>query len=681
MSFTYQVKYLHKMLAPKVPIGVFVEALQPQAIGLADKTQFYAPERFSVQICGSIGSAGGAIRLDVPVHANPQWLDTMKQRFANMIGLPSSSSIEDMDFRTVTGRSISTVPVEQLRTLGKLNFFVEGKMIRLPSMPEIPIEYSLTKVKNLQSWVQEATAELPELIAAELLGKNVVEINAAIRMDGPLHKMIEDHIRGDSQENWNEFVRVHHMNAPATMTEREAERALGLVSRQILIGFRDFVAAAKEPIGVYVASVEARRLERDLKDRGEDAQHYAPLVGDSVADKKEATKTKGFDLFKKLAEDMLSTPVLQRSIVETLYNRALPLEDCQWYHYGKNRELRRDDHGKIPKGQYDSSKPQKKKKQQQQKAAPLVVQPRPPQQQPTPTAPQQQPQATPTPQQKQSTGDGNTEGDDSSKGSSVAVEDMEARVAALKASGARGEIQKFIAANVRKITLQQLSTLTATSDTALDKLKVGELDILIGRLFSVPPTASNAAKKRDAILTLIRDERAAGRIQAHHPWNAQIHHTLEPTAGAYPSYYTLLNKKQDMSKDAPYSGDIKQTYEAYHLFAGVPPSPVGLVIDPIACKHNKKRSDSESESDDEQQQPVVASRAPPVILTAAAAAANIPPRPPMKRFAPPVVSGIVERVKARMVPYVEVGDAAPQSIDDDYVDDDYGLPLSSDAFQ
>jgi hypothetical protein len=151
MSYTSQVRHLHKTLAPQVPIGVFVDALRPEAIGAADKTQFYAPERFSIQIAGSIGSAGGAIRLDVPVRANAQWLDTMKQRFASMIGLPVDVPLESMDFCTVTGRSISAVPVDQLRTLGKLNFFVKGKMIRLPAVPEIPIEYSLTKVKNLQS--------------------------------------------------------------------------------------------------------------------------------------------------------------------------------------------------------------------------------------------------------------------------------------------------------------------------------------------------------------------------------------------------------------------------------------------------------------------------------------------------------------------------------------------------
>ena len=62
-------------------------------------------------------------------------------------------------------------------------------------------------------------------------------------------------------------------------------------------------------------------------------------------------------------------------------------------------------------------------------------------------------------------------------------------------------------------------------------------------------------------------------IEAHHPFNAQIHNTLQPLAGAYPAYYNVLHTKQDMSKDAPYAGDLLDTYRKYCAFAGLPQVP------------------------------------------------------------------------------------------------------------
>lgn len=59
MEYTGQIQYIHSQLAPDMAIDAFVEALNPTAIGLANETQFYAPFRFSVQICGGINAAAG----------------------------------------------------------------------------------------------------------------------------------------------------------------------------------------------------------------------------------------------------------------------------------------------------------------------------------------------------------------------------------------------------------------------------------------------------------------------------------------------------------------------------------------------------------------------------------------------------------------------------------------------
>jgi hypothetical protein len=343
--FTAQVQHLHAQLAPEISIESFVGYLRPKAVGLADKSQFFAPLRFAVQVCGGISAPAGAIQVDVPVHANSNWLATMKHRFAGMIGMPLRKE-SDLVFRTVTGKSLADVPVNKLASVGKLKVFVNGAQVCMSKMPEIPIEYSLSKVANIQTWFQEAAAELPELIADHLLGKNEKEINKAIQLDGSVQTLIADHIKssvssmsssvgggGKGKDAWTEFVRVHHMNSPVGITQAESNRALQLVSKQLLCGFRDFVKAAAVPIGTYIQSMEAKKMERELKDN-EDARHFAPVLGQTTAaTRTKVTKNSGFKLYHKLAQDAFTTPVTQKSILEVLYNRTLPVAECRWYSY------------------------------------------------------------------------------------------------------------------------------------------------------------------------------------------------------------------------------------------------------------------------------------------------------------------------------------------------------------
>ncbi len=326
-KFTRQVLYLHEQLAPEFDIESFVDALDPKAIGLSDKSQFYAPVNFSVQICGGINAPAGAITLAVPVHANPQWLDTMKRRFAKMVGMGSVG--KRMDFRMVNGQSISTMTgdVDELTRVGKLNFFVDNKLVRLPSMPETPIEYSVTKVPNIQAWYKDMATELPELLADELINKTAVEVDAAIRPDGPVQRRIERHIASTSNA-WTEFVRSHHMNSPDAMSDADAKDTLKAIGKEILIEIRRFIAASKPEIDRHIAAVENKKAQKELKAiEGHDSEHYAPLL--SVPTTIFAPgKINGLALYRRLVDDALCSPVLERAVVDTVYNK--PIAGCRW---------------------------------------------------------------------------------------------------------------------------------------------------------------------------------------------------------------------------------------------------------------------------------------------------------------------------------------------------------------
>jgi len=87
-----------------------------------------------------------------------------------------------------------------------------------------------------------------------------------------------------------------------------------------------------------------------------------------------------------------------------------------------------------------------------------------------------------------------------------------------------------------------------------------DIEEAIRRVVGLPA----APKKKQAV---------QAKIGAHHPFNAQIHNTLQPLAGSYPSYYNVMHTKQDMTAEAPYAGDLLTTYRKYCAFAGVPLVP------------------------------------------------------------------------------------------------------------
>ncbi len=137
-KYTRKILYLHEQLGAEFDIESFVDAIEPEKIGLSDKSQFYEPLRFSVQICGGINAAAGAITLAVPVHANPQWLSTMKRRFAHMVGV--EARVETMDFRMINGQSISTVKdADELTRIGKLNFSLTMSWCDCLPCPSFPL--------------------------------------------------------------------------------------------------------------------------------------------------------------------------------------------------------------------------------------------------------------------------------------------------------------------------------------------------------------------------------------------------------------------------------------------------------------------------------------------------------------------------------------------------------------
>ncbi len=337
--YTPQVRQAHARMAPRLPIGAFVQLLKPEAMGVATRAQFYAPVRFTVQLCGSIGSASSTVRVDVPVHANEErWLDDMKLRFAKMLGYKTTASeLARMDFRTVAGKSIAGVPVDRLAVVGKLDFCVDGKRVRVPEMPAVPMEYSATKLPSIAKYVNDALESdmLHQRVAAALVNKSAQEINAALCPDGAVHRVIEEHLRTAlpaGVKSWTEFVRSRHMNSPHELADKDAAATLSAISKTALVQFRAMVIAARVPIEQHLAAVESARIAQAMAARGQDATYHAPIIGASNdATRHSTTKVpSGVELFTKLTTDAFASPFLRQSLINTLYTRPIACSHCRW---------------------------------------------------------------------------------------------------------------------------------------------------------------------------------------------------------------------------------------------------------------------------------------------------------------------------------------------------------------
>lgn len=337
MQYCAQVEHLHAQVAPDMPMEAFVAAINPQALGFQSRDQLYAPVEFAVQIAGPLNGAAGAIRVQVPVHANPNWHSVMKHRFSSLIGQPLLP-LNQLEFRTVDGRSIANVPPEQLRNVGKLHVFVKGKELRLPAVPAIPIEYSVTKMRDIDRWITDTVEEkLPALVARYLSPcQNAEQLQAAVRGDGPLVKAIEAAVQGADRAQWAEFVRTRHVNPPLVMPVTEANKAAQAIANEVLLGeVRKMVDAAAPQIRKHFAELESARIAKDLTGR-HNPDHYAPIAG-LVAHERGAASADGEstienvnEFYRNLTEDIVTMPSVREAIAAAIYTRPMTSIGCRW---------------------------------------------------------------------------------------------------------------------------------------------------------------------------------------------------------------------------------------------------------------------------------------------------------------------------------------------------------------
>lgn len=311
MLYSDRFKAIHANLAPDFPIEHFASILEPAAIGLSTKQEFFAPVQFSIQVRGKTAAANGALRLNVPVYANENWLTELKERISKMAGLPSGTCVE---LKTVTRKPLSAIPEEKLNQVGKLFMYVNDKPLLLETMPSVPIEYSMSKEPALHKWFDGISDGLSEEIADLLFKKDVHEVDAAIRTNGDVQTLIERRLQSNLNGlTWPEFVRRHHLNSPPTANAKHADAVLKSVSGSMLNSIRSYIGAAKTQLKRHIGIVKAQKTV--VAPTGMDA----PVLGANDDMVISGSMTDGHAIYQRLATDALATPTLRDSVINSLY--------------------------------------------------------------------------------------------------------------------------------------------------------------------------------------------------------------------------------------------------------------------------------------------------------------------------------------------------------------------------
>ena len=315
MKYNRLFQQAYDRIGTSVPIDRFAKIINPRALGLETRDEFYAPIRFNVQVAHS--RSKGVVTLDVPVHGNAEWYQDMQEGIAGMLG-GKTEYADVIRFKTVTGEDLADIPLNKMRNVGTLNMFVNGQLKRLKNVDHtnMPIEYSVTKDVDLKHWYKDVSEALPEVIACELNKCcKPHELDDAISEGSVVQQVIEKHlINAASPQEWSEFVRTHHVRSPKKLGDDVAEAVLQDVSTSILGFIRAHVKASSENIRAYMRHAGAS---------GE-TKLNAPIV--SAVSSPMGGEHNGMDMYRRMVDGAVITPALEQNVIRIIHTDSPALK-------------------------------------------------------------------------------------------------------------------------------------------------------------------------------------------------------------------------------------------------------------------------------------------------------------------------------------------------------------------
>ena len=318
MKFSPAFQQLHRTLIKgSISIEQLASIANPAALGLNDKRDFYEPVRFALRLT----AAGDALNIGVPVAENENWLGELKRRTAATLGI-AQGDIIGLEFRTINEVPLQSISLRAITSVGHLNVYAGGKLVRLAQLPTVPVEFSVTKRAALTTWVKDTLSkELPTAIATELAGKDAHEVDMAISQDGVVMKMIRTRLAAIVQDG---VAQRFHVDSPPNMPAAVANATLDRAARHVLRSVRAYVKAGSAQIQQQIAM---RKAAATTSSKTAGSGTDTGLVGSILLLEKAAgtgAAAAGSDkLFRSLMTDALAAPQMRRAVMDAIYRAPI----------------------------------------------------------------------------------------------------------------------------------------------------------------------------------------------------------------------------------------------------------------------------------------------------------------------------------------------------------------------
>jgi hypothetical protein len=300
--------YAHQASKSTLPIDTWCEVVGKKLPQFQSEEDIYSPVPIYVKIAGGINQPNGTIKLSVS--------PTNKDWYKNLVGaLSEITKVKNLSVVNMEGKCISSYNTRALMCVGECDLLNErGKPVRLEHVVAPPLKLSTNKISELKEWWDVNGEKLAKSVAQHMKGLSMAEIAAATTINGPVHQIIEQHIKHNTLHNmdWETFADTYG----------NSRTSLAHISQKLLGAVRTALQANEHQVRNYHAT-EGIGSEASLwkRDTGSAAKQPGALKSRYKDD---------FTLYRDIVEDAMYNPLVKQEMVQSILYGTKPAAtiDC-----------------------------------------------------------------------------------------------------------------------------------------------------------------------------------------------------------------------------------------------------------------------------------------------------------------------------------------------------------------
>ena len=279
----------------------FARHVNETTIGLSKPEEKWEPVKFTLQVGKELNRHSSLLALRHNVFENPKWKDELIEIVSDVYGTDIAT------MRTPSGKSLHDMDAIAASAAGTfIAYDKQGRKVFCEKFPSVPVEYSCSKVSNINAWYDELKTSLPNLIGAELMKcKSVAEIARAVEPKGSLAVAVEKSLT--KNKAWSEFVRVNNLRSPLhkQFDHKQAPQRVA--------------AALAESVRTHVEHYIAANA------KGLDRQFTVQQLGSSnlIAKQLKSDTATPYNIIQTVASDIFATSTLESQMKYGVYHAPL----------------------------------------------------------------------------------------------------------------------------------------------------------------------------------------------------------------------------------------------------------------------------------------------------------------------------------------------------------------------